>query len=107
MRPAEMSAISTLALPRENPKTSTQDSTVGPPGRTNGGSRLVSTKELSKMWDNPESTLHYWCCAGIGPIYVKLGGRIEQLPRSNCTRNVSGNALSTNGGNPNKTRNGI
>ena len=29
------------------------------------------------MWDMPESTLRYWRCAGIGPTYVKLGGRIK------------------------------
>jgi hypothetical protein len=29
------------------------------------------------MWDMPESTLRYWRCAGIGPAYVKLGGRIK------------------------------
>ena len=77
MQPAGMPAVSTLALPKENPKTRTPDSMVGPAGRTNCGSRLVSTKELSKMWDMPESTLRYWRCAGIGPAYVKLGGRIK------------------------------
>jgi hypothetical protein len=43
------------------------------------GSRrqLVSTKELSEIWGVPESTLRYWRCAEIGPIYVKLGGRIK------------------------------
>jgi len=29
------------------------------------------------MWDMPESTLRYWRCAGIGPAYVKLGGRFS------------------------------
>src|SRR5260370_41124458 len=77
MPPDEMQAVSTLALPKANPKTRTPDFTVGPPGRTNSGSRLVSTKELSKMGDMPESTLRYWRCAGIGPAYVKLGGRIK------------------------------
>jgi hypothetical protein len=57
MPPDEVPAVSTLALPKENPKTRTPDFSVGPPGRTNCGSRLVSTKELSKMWDMPESTL--------------------------------------------------
>ena len=77
MPPAEMSAVSTLALPKENFRTKTPDSTGGPHGRTSCGSRLVNTKELSKMWDVPESTLRYWRCAGIGPTYVKLGGRIK------------------------------
>ena len=39
--------------------------------------QLISTKELSKRWDIPESTLRYWRCAGMGPPYVKLGGRIK------------------------------
>ncbi len=39
--------------------------------------QLVSTKELSEIWGVPESTLRYWRCAEIGPIYVKLGGRIK------------------------------
>jgi Helix-turn-helix domain len=51
--------------------------TVGRTGTTDSGPRLVSPKELSKMWDMPESTLRYWRCAGIGPTYVKLGGGIK------------------------------
>ncbi|MBZ5664991.1 MAG: helix-turn-helix domain-containing protein, partial [Acidobacteriia bacterium] len=39
--------------------------------------QLVSTKELSETWGVPESTLRYWRCAGTGPAYVKLGGRIK------------------------------
>lgn len=39
--------------------------------------QLISTRDLSKRWDIPESTLRYWRCAGIGPAYVKLGGRIK------------------------------
>src|ERR1700722_7630457 len=39
--------------------------------------QLVSTKELSGIWGVPESTLRYWRCSEIGPIYVKLGGRIK------------------------------
>lgn len=39
--------------------------------------QLISTKELSELWNIPESTLRYWRCAGTGPPYVKLGGRIK------------------------------
>ncbi len=39
--------------------------------------QLVSTKELSEIWGVAESTLRYWRCAEVGPIYVKLGGRIK------------------------------
>jgi hypothetical protein len=39
--------------------------------------QLVSTKELSEIWGVAESTLRYWRCAEIGPVYVKLGGRIK------------------------------
>src|SRR5260370_24810964 len=77
MPPAEMPAVSTQALPKENLKTRTPDSTFGLPGRTNCGCHLVSTKELSTMWDMPESTLRYWRCTGIGPAYVKLVVRIK------------------------------
>ena len=53
-----------------------------PTGRVGAGGQrsrrqLVSTKELSEIWGVPESTLRYWRCAEVGPIYVKLGGRIK------------------------------
>jgi hypothetical protein len=60
-----------------NRKARIPDSPSGWRGTTNKGPLLVSTKELSKMWAMPESTLRYWRCAGIGPAYVKLGGRIK------------------------------
>jgi hypothetical protein len=66
--------LSTLSQPNGNPK-ATQLTVRS--GTTDSAPRLVSTKELSKMWDMPESTLRYWRCAGIGPAYVKLGGRIK------------------------------
>jgi hypothetical protein len=69
--------FSTLSQPSGNRKACIPDLTLGRSGTTNRGPHLVSTKELSKMWDMPESTLRYWRCAGIGPVYVKLGGRIK------------------------------
>ncbi|MHB1936075.1 MAG: helix-turn-helix transcriptional regulator [Acidobacteriaceae bacterium] len=39
--------------------------------------KLLSTKEVAAIIDMPESTLRYWRCAGLGPSYVKLGGRIR------------------------------
>jgi predicted site-specific integrase-resolvase len=39
--------------------------------------KLLSTKEVSAILDLPESTLRYWRCAGLGPPYIKLGGRIK------------------------------
>lgn len=39
--------------------------------------KLLSTKEVSSILDLPESTLRYWRCAGLGPPYVRLGGRIR------------------------------
>jgi hypothetical protein len=66
---------STLSQPNRDRKAS--QLTVGRTDTTDSGPSLVSTKELSKMWNMPESTLRYWRCAGIGPIYVKLGGRIK------------------------------
>jgi hypothetical protein len=65
----------TLSQPNRDRKAS--QLTVGRTDTTDSGPSLVSTKELSKMWNMPESTLHYWRCAGIGPTYVKLGGRIK------------------------------
>jgi hypothetical protein len=67
----------TSTLSQSNGNRKANRFTVGRTGTTDGGPRLVSTKELSKMWDMPESTLRYWRCAGIGPTYVKLGGRIK------------------------------
>ena len=39
--------------------------------------KLLSTKQVSEILGMPESTLRYWRCAGLGPSYVKLGGRIK------------------------------
>ena len=39
--------------------------------------KLLSTRQVSEILDTPESTLRYWRCAGLGPSYVKLGGRIK------------------------------
>jgi Helix-turn-helix domain len=39
--------------------------------------RLIGTRELATLWSLPESTLRYWRCAGLGPTFVKLGGRIK------------------------------
>jgi hypothetical protein len=39
--------------------------------------RLIGTRELAILWSLPESTLRYWRCAGLGPPFVKLGGRIK------------------------------
>jgi len=39
--------------------------------------KLLSTKQVSTILDLPESSLRYWRCAGIGPPFVKLGGRIK------------------------------
>lgn len=39
--------------------------------------KLISTKQVSTILDLPESTLRYWRCAGLGPPFVKLGGRIK------------------------------
>jgi Helix-turn-helix domain len=69
------SASSTLSEPNGNRKHN--QLSVGPTSATGNRPPLVSTKDLSRMWDMPESTLRYWRCAGIGPPYVKLGGRIK------------------------------
>jgi hypothetical protein len=75
----QFSKSSLIRSPDRQPNGSRRASqlTAGRFSTTCGGPRLVSTKELSKMWDIPESTLRYWRCAGIGPTYVKLGGRIK------------------------------
>jgi len=39
--------------------------------------RLLSTKQVSTVLDLPESTLRYWRFAGLGPPFVKLGGRTK------------------------------
>jgi hypothetical protein len=69
------SVTGTLSQPNGNRKT--RQLNVGRTSTTGNGTRLVSTKELSRMWDMPESTLRYWRCAGVGPPYVQLGGRIK------------------------------
>jgi DNA-binding transcriptional MerR regulator len=39
--------------------------------------KLLNTKEVSTITGIPESTLRYWRCAGLGPAWVKLGGRVR------------------------------
>jgi predicted DNA-binding transcriptional regulator AlpA len=45
--------------------------------QVDGTMKLLSTKQVSEILNLPESTLRYWRCAGLGPSYVKLGGRIK------------------------------
>jgi Helix-turn-helix domain len=78
MPTSEVSPVfSALTHANGNRRTCVPELRIGRTGTTNNGPLLVSTKQLSKMWDMPESTLRYWRCAGIGPAYVKLGGRIN------------------------------
>ena len=39
--------------------------------------KLLKAREVSGMTGIPEGTLRYWRCAGLGPSYVKLGGRVR------------------------------
>ena len=38
--------------------------------------KLVNPKEAARILCRPESTLRYWRCAGTGPQWIKLEGRI-------------------------------
>jgi hypothetical protein len=76
MPSSEASSVSST-LTHLNGNRKTSQLIAGGTTTTGNGRRLVCTKELSRMWDMPESTLRYWRCAGIGPPYVKLGGRIK------------------------------
>jgi predicted site-specific integrase-resolvase len=39
--------------------------------------RLLNARETAERLKVPPGTLRYWRCAGIGPAYVKLGGRVK------------------------------
>lgn len=39
--------------------------------------KLLNTKEVSAIAGIPKSTLRYWRGAGLGPTWVKLGGRVR------------------------------
>jgi predicted site-specific integrase-resolvase len=39
--------------------------------------KLLRTREVAAFTGVPESTLRYWRCAGIGPCWVKLQGRVR------------------------------
>ena len=39
--------------------------------------QLLNTQQVAEKLNLPASTLRYWRCAGLGPPYVKLGGRIK------------------------------
>ncbi len=38
--------------------------------------RHLTTRELAKRWQRGMSTLEYWRIKGIGPAYIKIGGRV-------------------------------
>ena len=37
---------------------------------------LINPKEAARILGRPESTLRYWRCAGTGPRWIKLEGRV-------------------------------
>ena len=37
---------------------------------------LINPKEAARILGRPESTLRYWRCAGVGPRWIKLEGRV-------------------------------
>ena len=37
--------------------------------------RLLNERRVSKIMDTPMGTLRRWRCAGVGPLYIKLGDR--------------------------------
>jgi predicted site-specific integrase-resolvase len=39
--------------------------------------RLLDAKQTAERLSVPSGTLRYWRSAGIGPPYVKLGGRVK------------------------------
>ncbi|MHB1839672.1 MAG: helix-turn-helix transcriptional regulator [Acidobacteriaceae bacterium] len=39
--------------------------------------KLLKTREVAAITGVPESTLRYWRCAGLGPCWVKLQGRVR------------------------------
>lgn len=36
----------------------------------------LSTKALAERWDTCEDTLSRWRSEGIGPVFIKLNGRV-------------------------------
>lgn len=42
--------------------------------RTN---EVANTRQAAEVLNEPEGTLRYWRCAGKGPAYIKLAGRVR------------------------------
>ncbi len=39
--------------------------------------KLMTQRALADRWELSEGTLERWRSAGIGPVYVKLGGQVR------------------------------
>ena len=39
--------------------------------------KLLNTHQAAQVLNEPEGTLRYWRCAGKGPAYIKLAGRVR------------------------------
>jgi hypothetical protein len=39
--------------------------------------KLLNTRQAAHALNEPEGTLRYWRCAGKGPPFIKLAGRIR------------------------------
>ena len=39
--------------------------------------KLMTTRQAAFFLNEPEGTLRYWRCAGKGPAYIKLAGRVR------------------------------
>jgi predicted site-specific integrase-resolvase len=60
---------------------------------------LMTQRELCNRWQVREATLERWRSAGIGPIYVKLGGQVRYRREdvleyeANCLRKSTSEAV--------------
>ena len=53
--------------------------------------RHFSQQQLAKRWSVSEASLERWRCEGIGPVFMKLHGRVLNIGkwREKCDQNVT------------------
>ena len=58
---------------------------------------LINQAELSRLIDKPEGTLEQWRHKGIGPPFIKVGGRSVRYRPSDVEAWLEGQRVATSG----------
>ncbi len=56
----------------------------------------LTEQQLAEYWNVKRNTLQKWRCFGIGPVYIKIGGKVvytmESIRNFELTRTYQGSA---------------